>query len=454
MTLEMKLIPLHLLLASGRVGDYPVCHDGQRFVCWSEFVEQVAARAEIFKNNDKSRWLLLTDDPKSFAVNLLALLHAGKQVVIPPNTQPGTLTQLADAFDAIVDDAMQVMSMPVNALLPLDPYTASIDIYTSGSTGKPKQVRKSLAQFEVEIEVLETLWGATLDRTTIVATAPHHHIYGLTFRLLWPLSAGRPFDAVTCTHPDMLVERLAILGDAALISNPAQLSRLPELISLTSLTQSPRLIFSAGGPLPAMAATEFHRQLGRAPTEIFGSTETGAVAWRQQEKDDEWTPLPGIVVDCDSDGALLLYSPFLAEAAAWRMDDAAELLPDGRFHLRGRLDRIVKIEEKRLSLPDMESRLTTHPWVLASAAVSLMGRRQSVGAAVILTPEGKKQLVEMGRRDMAKQLRLHLAQYFEAVLLPRRWRFPDQLPINERGKLTHAALAMLFTSAGDERATA
>jgi acyl-coenzyme A synthetase/AMP-(fatty) acid ligase len=102
----------------------------------------------------------------------------------------------------------------------------------------------------------------------------------------------------------------------------------------------------------------------------------------------------------------------------------------------------------------MESRLTNHPWVAASAAVPLAGRRQSVGAAVILTPEGKKQLLELGRRDMAKHLRLHLAQYFEAVLLPRRWRFPDRLPINERGKLTHTALAMLFTSIEDERATA
>jgi acyl-coenzyme A synthetase/AMP-(fatty) acid ligase len=43
------------------------------------------------------------------------------------------------------------------------------------------------------------------------------------------------------------------------------------------------------------------------------------------------------------------------------MDDGIELMPDGRFRLLGRLDRVVKIEEKRLSLPEMEARLAASP---------------------------------------------------------------------------------------------
>lgn len=447
--LSPALTPLHSLLSSSRPDEYQACHNGERFVPWREFAGRVAARTAQFKACTETRWLLASDDPQNFAISLLALLHAGKQVAIPPNTQPGTLAQLADTFDTIVSDEVLVSHADPASLQPIDPHTAIIDLYTSGSTGQPKLVRKTLAQFEAEIEALETLWGTALGHAVITATAPHHHIYGLLFRLLWPLSAGRTFDTVTCAHPDTLSERLALLGDTVLVSSPAQLSRLPELIPLTSLTPAPRLIFSSGGPLPAVAATEFHRQLGQAPTEIFGSTETGGIAWRRHDDDDAWTPLPGITVSCGSDRALSLSSPFLADTAPWRMDDAIELLPNNRFRLCGRLDRVVKIEEKRLSLPDMESRLATHPWVATSATVPLAGRRQSVGAAVVLTPEGQKHLITMGRRDTAKQLRLHLAAHFEAVLLPRRWRFPEQLPINEREKLTHAALTALFTSAED-----
>jgi acyl-coenzyme A synthetase/AMP-(fatty) acid ligase len=133
------------------------------------------------------------------------------------------------------------------------------------------------------------------------------------------------------------------------------------------------------------------------------------------------------------------------------MDDAVELLPDGRFLLRGRLDRTVKIEEKRLSLPEMEARLVTHPWVAAAAAVALSGRRQSIGAVAILNAQGRQQLSAIGRRETGLTLRRHLAAHFDAVLLPRRWCFPEQLPINERGKLTQASLSALFPNAGDEQ---
>jgi acyl-coenzyme A synthetase/AMP-(fatty) acid ligase len=448
----MMFRPLHTLLAAGRSADHPVCHDGQRFVSWQEFSSRVSAHAAYFTVRPELRWLIATDNPLNFAVLLIALLHAGKQIVIPPNSQPGTLEQLDKAFDAIADEQTQLpRETDSEPTTQIDPDTAIIDIYTSGSTGEPKQIRKTLTQFEVEVASLESLWGNTLGQACIVASAPHYHFYGLLFRLFWPLSAGRPFDAITCTYPDTLSARLALFGDTALISSPALLTRLPELVPLASLHPTPKLIFSSGGPLPAAAAAEFHRQLGQAPTEVFGSTETGGIAWRRQEGDDTWTPMPGIHVGSNPDGALSLRSPYLLESTPWRMDDAVELLPDGRFLLRGRLDRTVKIEEKRLSLPDMEARLAAHPWVAAAAAVALPGRRQSIGAVAILNAEGRQQLSAIGRRETGLALRRHLGAHFDAVLLPRRWCFPEQLPINERGKLTQASLSALFPNAGDEQ---
>lgn len=442
------LIPLHALLVTGRPAGHPVCHDGQRFVPWQEFASCVAAQSREFAARPEVRWLLTSDDPLEFAVQIFALLHAGKQVVIPPNTQSGTLIQLADAFDAVAE-AVSRPSQPTDFLKPLDAHAAIIDIYTSGSTGEPKHVQKTLIQFETEVSTLEMIWGEKLGNSVIAATAPHHHFYGLLFRLFWSLSAGRAFDNVTCAHPDTLVERLALLKDCTLVSNPAQLSRLPELVPLSTLQPPPRMIFSSGGPLPASAAAEFYHQLGRAPTEVFGSTETGGIGWRRQEGEDTWTPMPGMALTAGQDGALLLRSPFLLLTEhddPWQMDDAVELLPDGRFRLKGRLDRVVKIEEKRLSLPEMEARLVEHSWVTAAAVVALSGRRQYIGAVLVLTPEGRAYLASHGRRATTQLMRRHLSKHFDPVLRPRRWRFPDQLPINERGKLTQAALAALFVA--------
>jgi 3-hydroxymyristoyl/3-hydroxydecanoyl-(acyl carrier protein) dehydratase len=261
------------------------------------------------------------------------------------------------------------------------------------------------------------------------------------------LASGRAFDAVTCAHPGMLKDRLALFGKAALVSSPAQLARLPELLPLAALDPKPAAVFSSGSPLPPQAARALKDGLGDAPIEIFGSTETGGVAWRQQdgaEGDLLWTPFPCHAISRSALGALTLRSPFLSGGGAWEMDDAVETLPDGRFRLLERLDRVVKIEEKRLSLPEMEARLAAHPWVETAALVALPGRRQHVGAALVLGARGRERLRADGRQAVARALRGYLADHFDAVLLPRRWRFPDRLPSDERGKLTVAALAALF----------
>ena len=458
-----RLIALPELLAVGRAASHPVARDGDRLIVWSEFATRVVRLSQWLRADPAQRWLLASDDALNFAVQLFAALHAGKQAVIPPNTLPGTLAALAGAYDARFDDAARLPPEPADdaaipatpARLPaIDARAAIIDIYTSGSTGEHKRIRKTLAQFDAEIAVLERLWGATAGAAAIVATAPHQHIYGLLFRVFWPLASGRVFDARNCAQPDALAERLAALAPALLISSPAQLTRLPELLPLGELPQPPLAVFSSGGPLPAAAARAIARDLGQAPIEIFGSTETGGVAWRQRlanaaADDEAWTPFPGHTLSCAADGALTLHSDFLADGGPWRMDDAIELLADGRFRLRGRLDRVVKIEEKRLALPDMEARLAAHAWVDAAAVVALpagSGRRQMLGAVVVLNARGRARLRGLGRRLLAQQLRRHLATYFDAVLLPRRWRFPLELPHNERGKLANAALQDIFAA--------
>ncbi|MBS1198234.1 MAG: Acyl-CoA synthetase, AMP-(fatty) acid ligase [Proteobacteria bacterium] len=418
---------LRELIAAGRPARHAVAYTADGAIVWEEFAALIAAHGAALK--DAARILLAETDPIAFAARLLATLAAGKTPVIAPNFQPETLTRLQQCLDA--EEA---------------PIADSIEIYTSGSSGEPKRVVKRLVQFEAECCAQESLWGVTIGCAAVTATVPHNHIYGLLFRLLWPLLAGRPFDNVTCANPAMLVERLQALGEAILVSSPAQLSRLPELNDLATMTYRPKMIFSSGAPLDAATAQRYFTAWRQAPIEIFGSTESGGIAWRRQEGGEPvWAPLPGVTVASDDDSALLIRSPFLFDDQPLRMEDAVTLQPDGCFRLGGRLDRIVKIEEKRLSLPEMEARLAECPLVEKAAIVPLSShaRRVVVGAVIVASNLGKAQLA-LGRRTVILELRRHLARSFDAVLLPRRWRFVEHLPYNERSKLTAAALAALF----------
>ena len=441
------MLALADLLAIRRAPDHPVAWLADRLVTWAEFSAGVSSLATTLATRPERNWLLACPEPYQFAVALFAVWQAGRRALLPPSLREGALD--AVRADGILAD---LTDMPVSdGLCParLDPERCGLDIYTSGSSGEAKRVAKTLAQLDAEVATLDRLWGD--DPGPVLATVPHHHIYGLLFRLLWPLAAGRPFDNQTCTAPEILLGRLAEIGPGRVVSSPAHLARMPELIDLGALAGRASRIYSSGGPLQAEAAARFRAALGRPPLEILGSTETGGIAWREQgENDDAWTPLPGVAVSVGADAVLTLTSPFLADAEPLATGDAAECLADGRFHLRGRLDRIAKIEEKRLSLPDMEARLAVHPWVRAAALAVLDGRRRHLGALVVLSASGHEALISEGRAACAQALRQHLGHWFEPVLLPRRWRYADALPYNERGKLAAADLTALFAETPDD----
>jgi acyl-coenzyme A synthetase/AMP-(fatty) acid ligase len=420
----MKLPPYRTiaeLIADGPPDACPLALDGDRLVQWKAFRERMAAyRRSVL--GVRRRVLLEEQTALDFLARLLAVLADGDVPVLPPNFQPQTLESLS--------------SLPA----PDDVPAMTLELYTSGSSGEPKRILKHLAQLDAECRVHERCWGSLAGDATIIATTPYHHIYGLLFRLLWPMCSGRVFDNATLGDPVLLSARLAALDGAVLISSPAHLSRLPETI--VGGAGKPRLVFSSGGPLTKETA-DFIKQLwNAAPIEIYGSTESGGIAWRRQTEDVRWTLLPEVVADTAADGALLVRSPFTGGSGALRMEDTAELHHKGRFSLGARLDRIIKIEEKRLSLPEMEVWLAAHAAVAACALAPMrIEGRGVVGAVVVPRPGYSGE-----RKALIDTLKEHLRGRFDAVLLPRRWRFVEQLPYNERGKLPAESLLNLLNA--------
>lgn len=69
--------------------------------------------------------------------------------------------------------------------------------------------------------------------------------------------------------------------------------------------------------------------------------------------------------------AFRLFSPLIAEDNGMLLDDILQFSEDGQFHLMGRRGRIVKIEEKRISLREVEQRLLALDGIREAAAVPL-----------------------------------------------------------------------------------
>jgi acyl-coenzyme A synthetase/AMP-(fatty) acid ligase len=462
-----KFLPLSELFVSERKSNSIVAFEQGKPIDWETFSKQVAGLCRQLKRKPRGQWLVASQSSYAFTVGLCALWQTDNVAILPPHLQSGTLSEMAGEFCGVVSDSvLSLLGVPV--LSPsavsarswkwkqLDRQKISLKLYTSGSTGERKSVPKTLANLEEELAVQEATFGDRLGNCTILSTVSHQHIYGLLFRLLWPLCAGRAFVAET----PLLWEEVLSTGRShsavGLVSSPAHLDYACAS-GKNSLFDS-QVIFSSGAPLKKQTAKTIRKSWGITPIEIFGSTETGGVGWRiQNDRSDSefWTPFSGVLVSADvrADQQLQVLSPFMipSEGDGWRkMGDRGKVFDDGRFLTDGRVDRIVKIGGKRLSLDEMEARLNRHAWVTRTALTVFTRENSSryyVGAVIVLNRRGKTGLLKIGRLAADKRFRADLKAHFESVALPRYFSYVDALPTNSQGKITGTALKSLFHDA-------
>lgn len=67
-----------------------------------------------------------------------------------------------------------------------------------------------------------------------------------------------------------------------------------------------------------------------------------------------------------------------------------------------------------------------------------------VGAAVVLTKAGFEQLKATGRNALIRQLRIGLQQWFELIVLPRKWLLLDSMLLTPQGKIDAHLLKTLL----------
>ncbi|MBV8249510.1 MAG: acyl-CoA synthetase [Comamonas sp.] len=426
---------------------------------WVHAVKAWCAALQPLPGRDVALYM---EDPLEFAAALWGAWHAGKTPVLASDTQAQTLAHLlpqvaacAGQLPGAIDACPDAAAVDAVVLQPLDMAQARLVLFTSGSTGMPERIEKKLTQMDAEVHALQAVFGADLNAPDmqVLATVSHHHIYGLLFRILWPLSAGRLLGTQFARYPEELLQQLQTALPSVLVSSPAMLGRLPTQLDWAPARACLRGVFSSGGPLAAQASEHGLQLLGHSPTEVFGSSETGGIAWRRRaEQGDVWQSLPGVALRVADDGCLVVCSAHLPDPQAWwETADRVQPSTDGcSFVLQGRVDRVVKIAEKRVSLTGMEQVLQAHAWVQQAKAVVLEQAAEGgavmarVGMVVELTEAGWQALQQQGRRAMGLALRQLLEDVVERVALPRSWRYVARLPMNSQGKTTQQSLQALF----------
>jgi len=429
------------------------------FAIWQQ---QVQAHASLFAARGEQTWLLFDADSYQFSVLFFALLAAKKSIVLPQNGQPEQLAQClmqADAFTGIADDTSAdvvfnkhiEVEQAINTNIKIDE-NAAIRFFTSGSSGAPKAIDKTFAQLLIEVKELEQQFAHQMQQTMMVATVSHQHIYGLLFKVLWPLYSGRDVCFKSFDYPEHLlhfIEQQNNGHDFVVISSPAYYHRLVQDNVLVAIKHRIRYLFSSGGPLKPAAAMQLADQLGDAPIEVLGSTETGGIAWRKQGTHVYWQAFLAVKLKLDELQRLIISSPYVDNGQWYQTDDRVQLLTNNQFNLLGRADRIVKIEEKRCSLDEISVRVNQSDWVVDSYVLLLqhtpsLGKRDEIAAVLVLTEQGIQALAQLGKFKFSQALKTHLKAFFEPLVIPRKYRYLTELPYNSQGKLNKVQLEKLF----------
>ena len=439
----------HYLLDSNQQ-DYALAfHEGES-ISYNRFKQAVKQLIPGFLNVQQENIAIYYDQAYPFSVNLFALLHSNKKVWITANNTQATADKLIAQGCLLWGEWQGRELMPTDVerhnkadLAVLDINKQLFTIFTSGSSGQAKAITKSLRQFQTEIETLENYWGQQLADAQVLATVSHQHIYGLLFRVLWPLAARRCFHSDMYLSPEPLLKRAKDIS-TCWVASPAQLKRLDELTPWQDISAL-STVFSSGGDLPLATAQQIHQHSQQKVIEVYGSSETGGIAWRQSVDNAAWTLFDKMTITISKGHIAHLASPYLLSLDAFALDDIIEPINQNQFILLGRKDRIVKIEEKRLSLDELEQSLNTSLWVTQSHTLVLKGTRDKIAAVTVLSDLAIEQLQLQGRSQLIKQIRQHLSNRFESVVLPRKWLFIQALPYTAQGKINQQLLTELLS---------
>lgn len=460
---KMMIKPYSLtkFTASSRKDNYVLCYEGswssKKYKTWHDFLTETAKMRTFIMQSDSKDWILHCEDYWYFLVTFASLLQCGKRVLLTQNISEDFIKEIKTEntefltdqnapysifIPKLIEDAPAPEEDFIRAVPLVDADKTQILMYTSGSTGKPKAVLQRMTEFEQDNDFIISKWGKEFIKRKLVTTVSQHHIYGFLFGISLPFTLGVPFRRSRIVYP----EEFETLSDSEymIIATPAFLKRTVEIEENLPLKKP--WIFTSGGALSTELSRKTHSVFGFCPIEVYGSTETSGIAYRQQSSDGlEWTPFDNAKIWTGEDGCLCIISPYIKDPSGFATADLAEIHENGKFILKGRSDSIVKIEEKRISMTEVENRILQTGLVSDVKVIALSNDvRQYLAAAIVLNADGRKKFNGAEKYAINRYFRDFLMGYFENVVLPKKWRYCDSLPVDAQGKKHKAEIEALF----------
>ncbi len=413
--------------------------DGKIVSC-ADFIGQAYALSDKFPD---SKYLIqLCDEPYYFLLSFAAALIKQKTMILPPNKAPDAIEELCLQYtdsQIICDKEIAEIDKSINCSQIHDYMTATeipqinaehicVILHTSGTTGQPRAHSKTWKSLVKGCEVT----GISLDIPKgcyCLSTVPPQHMYGLETSIMFVLQQGGISINQMPVFPADIVEILDDLPQPRiLITTPIQLNAI---VDTTTTFPDCEFVLSATAPLTSEIAKNIESLCKTTVKEIYGSTETGAIATRKTATELLWMPNPNIQFERKGNEWEINATHFTKPQLI-----ADQLEFEGhKFLVTGRNSDFIKISGKRGSLAQLNVLLNSIDGIddgLFYMTDSSSRNTQRVSAVVVSKTLKKKQIISLLRRKL------------DPVFLPRPLVIVEEIPRNTLGKLSRQDLEKLI----------
>jgi acyl-CoA synthetase (AMP-forming)/AMP-acid ligase II len=335
-----------------------------------------------------------------------------------------------------------------------DPPAASLLKLTSGTTAAPRAIRFRSEQLLADcIQICDTM-GIGADDLNF-AVIPLSHSYGFSNLVTPLLVRGVPLVLSRDRMPRAVLDDLARTGATVFPGMPVFYQAFCEMENPPALPKL-RLCISAGAPLPLEVARKFREKFQRSIHSFYGSSECGGICYDRDAELFEpgfvGQPMQGVELELmEPDAAasrVRVRSPAAGDGYFPEPDDEklgdGIFVPDdllsasaGGFRIVGRISDVINVAGKKVNPAEVEAELLRFDGVRAAVVFGREAiRRNEEVAACVVADEGVREI------DLLDFCRGRLSGW----QVPKRIFFVEEIPVNERGKVSRRELAQRFSS--------
>ncbi|GAA4726270.1 class I adenylate-forming enzyme family protein [Brevibacillus fulvus] len=323
--------------------------------------------------------------------------------------------------------------------------SAVVLLPTSGSTGPMKLAQLTHAVLYREGLVYKEWFDFTADDIALTTT-PLNYMYGLTGSLMGSVLAGATLRICSAPTPrkvasEALASRSTILFGVPLLY---QLLTQAEMITSNQLSAL-RMAISAGGRLDPAIASAFHGKFGARLLQVYGSTETGAIAATDPtgaETDGAvGSILPEVEVELTDQQVIVVRSPSLFQGYVTAEHGFVSPLHNGAYvtadigmikgrqlFLTGRQSEFINVAGRKVNANEIAQVLRSFPGILQAKVVgendSLYGQKiiAYVVAEAAVSPQ---------------DIRFFLARHLAFYKIPHEIKLTAELPRSWKEQYVH-----------------